>query len=140
MGNRLEGESRFVPNLQFELSETQLIGVSEALRKLESAHRTRVAWVGSYQIQEYQLSIHALDLLSAFAQVNRTSENEMEMFRLRRSAIEQLTRLLANSRNEIKKQNLQMWLDSYNKLWLGAEADRDLTQPPPQPSRIDLIP
>jgi hypothetical protein len=110
---KLEDESRFFPNLHFDLSEVQLAGVSEALQKLENAHRTRVAWVGSYSLLENCLSIHALDLLSVLSYCQRNSENEMDLFRLRKTAMDKLNDLAKSARNQIKKQNIEMWLESY---------------------------
>lgn len=136
----LEGESRFLPNLHFDLGDVQLREMAIALQKLEGAHRTRVAWVGPYSLQKNHLSIHALDFLSVLCQCRRTPENELEIFRLRRSAIEQINSMKTAARNDIKIQNLEMWEEYYSELWPGAEANRDLGQPSPQPSRIDLIP
>ena len=136
---RLDGESRFLPNLHFILSKVQLREVTSTLQKLEQAHRTRIVWMGPYSLDGNDLSIHALDLLSVLNHCIRTTENEMELFRLRRSAADQITAVMKRARDEIKIHNLEMWLDSYDKLWLGAESDKDLTQAP-QPSRIELIP
>ncbi|MGE0528602.1 MAG: hypothetical protein AB7G93_16405 [Bdellovibrionales bacterium] len=137
---RLAGESRFIPNLHFQLSETQLELVSAALTKRKSAHSARVAWHGPHSLDDGRLSIHALDFISVLDHCRRSSENEMELFRLRRSATDQLQGSLARSRNEIKKRNLKMWLEYYAKLWPGSEADKDISQPPKQPKYIPLIP
>lgn len=133
-------ESRFLPNLHFDLGEIQLSEVTTTLQKLEQAHRTRIAWMGPYSLDGNHLSIHALDLLSVLSHCDRTVENEMELFRLRRSAADQITAVMKRARDEIKIHNLEMWLDSYDKLWLGAEAHKELTQAPQQPSLIELIP
>lgn len=137
---RLVGESRFLPNLHLTLSDIQLSEVTYALQKLEGAHHSRVAWVGPYSLDGSSLSIHALDLISVLLQCRRTTDNELELFRLRKAAVDQIGSMLAGARDEIKIRNIEIWLDSYKKLWPGAEADHDLTQSPPQPSRIDLIP
>lgn len=137
---KFEIERSLFPNLCFELNDVQFREVSITLQKLEMAHRTKVAWVGSCSLQKNHLSIHALDLLSVLSHCSRTPENELEIFRLRRSAVEQVLRMKTAARNEIKIQNLDVWLESYAKLWPGAGANCDLSQPTPQPSRIDLIP
>ena len=136
---KLDGESRFIPNLQFDLSDIQLCEVTATLQKLEGGHRARVAWVGPYSLVESRLSIHALDLFSVLSYCQRNSENEMDLFRLRKAAMDKLNDLAMSARNEIKKQNLEMWLESYQKLWLGSESATDLTTAPLQPSRIELI-
>ncbi len=140
MSERLDGESRFLPNLHFDLSEIQLSEVTFILQKLEQAHRTRIVWMGPYSLEGNHLSINALDLLSVLNHCTRTTENEMELFRLRRSAADQIVAVMKRARDEIKIRNLEMWRDSYNKLWLGAESGKDLTQAPSQPRRIELIP
>ncbi len=137
---RLEGESRFFPNLHFDLSESQRREVEFALQKLEGAHRSQVAWIGPYALDRNSFSIHALDLISVLLQCNRTTDNEFELFRLRKAAVDQIGSMLERARNEIKIRNLEMWLDSYKKIWPGAESGRDMTKPLPQPSHIDLIP
>lgn len=136
----LSGESRFLPNLHLDLSESQRREVSATLEKLEGAHRTRVAWMGPYSLEQGHLSIHALDLLTVLSHCRRLPENEMELFRLRRSATEQIIAMKERARDGIKIHNLNMWLESYEQLWLGNEAHVNLTQPPPQPNRIELIP
>lgn len=138
--NRLEGESRYLPNLHFDLSEVQLREVVAALEKLESAHRMHMNWMGPYSLEQNHLSIHALDLVTVFGHCCRSPETEMELFRLRRSAIEQLSARKERTFDDLKIHNLNLWLESYDKLWLGDDADKDVSQPPPQPSRIDLIP
>lgn len=137
---RLEGESRYLPNLHFDLSDVQLREVTAAVEKLEGAHRMRVNWMGPYSLEQNHLSIHALDLLTVLGHCRRSPETEMELFRLRRSAIEQLTVRKERTVDDVKIHNLNLWLESYDKLWLGDEVDKDLSQPLPQPSRIDLIP
>lgn len=137
---RLEGESRFLPNLHFDLTDVQLCEVATALDKLEGAHRTRMNWMGPYSLEQSHLSIHALDLLTVLGHCRRSLENEIELFRLRRSAIEQITDKKVLSSNDIKIHTLNLWAESYNKLWIGDAADKDLTQPHSQPNRIELIP
>lgn len=137
---RLGGESRFLPNINLTLSDVQLSEVTHALQKLEGAHRSQVAWVGPYVLDGSSFSIHTLDLISVLLQCRRTTDNELELFRLRKAAVDQIEYMLDRARDEIKIRNLEMWLESYKKLWPGAEANRDLTQAPSQPSRIDLIP
>ena len=97
-------------------------------------------WMGPYTLEQNHLSIHALDLLTVLGHCRRSPENEIELFRLRRSAIEQLTNRKERTSDDIKIHNLNLWLESYDKLWLGDDADKDVTQPSPQPSYIDLIP
>ena len=137
---RLKGESRYLPNLHFDLTDVQLREVATALDKLKGAHRTRMNWMGPYSLEQSHLSIHALDLLTVFGHCRRSPENEIELFRLRRSAIEQLTDRKERTFDDAKAHNLSLWLESYEKLWLGGDADKDISQPPPQPSYIDLIP
>lgn len=126
--NKLKGESRFLPNLHFDLSDVQLRDVTSTLQKLEQAHRTRIVWMGPYSIEENRLSIHALDLLTVLSYCQRSSENEMDLFRLRKAAMDKLNDLARSAQNEIKKQNLEMWLESYQKLWPGAESATDLAE------------
>jgi len=137
---RLEGESRYLPNLHFDLTDIQLREVATALDKLEGAHRTRMNWMGPYSLEQNHLSIHALDLLTVLGHCRRSPENEIELFRLRRSAIEQLSDRKERTSDDVKAHNLKLWLESYDKLWLGDDADKDISQPPPQPSYIELIP
>lgn len=125
--------------LKFTLNEVQLGAVKSSLAKIEAAHRTRVAWFGDHSLEGNALSIHALDLLSVLSYCHRRSENEMALHRLRKAAMNQLNDLVQSARNEIKKQNLEMWLESYQKLWPGSECAVDLTAAPQQPSRIELI-
>jgi hypothetical protein len=138
----LPGESRFLPNLQIEieLTETQHGEVAFALKKLDGAHRSRIAWVGPCTLDGKSLSIHSLDLIAVLLQCRRTDENEIELFRLRKTAVDLIKSQRECTQDEIKNRNLEMWLDSYKKIWPGAEADIDLTSPPTPSSRIELIP
>jgi hypothetical protein len=113
---KLKGESRFIANLHFDLSDVQLCEVVAALQKFECAHRTQVAWMGPYSLEGSHLSIHALDLLSVLSHSHRETENAFELFRLRRSAVDQLTTAKSGTHDEIKIRNLEMWLDSYKKI------------------------
>lgn len=126
--------------LSFDLNAIQLRTVKASLAKLEDAHRTRVTLFGDYSLDGNVLSIHALDLFSVLSYCQRNSENEMDLYRLRKAAIDQLKNLARSARNEFKKQNLEMWLESYNKLWPGSESTADLLSAPFQPTHIDLIP
>ena len=126
--------------LKFELNDTQLCAVSESLTKLENAHRAKAAWFDDYVLEGSSLIIHALDLYSVLDHCERNSENEMDLFRLRKSATDQMTSLLEKSKVEIKKHNINLWLDHYKKLWPGTNSDNDLTAPPYQPNNIELIP
>ncbi|MDZ4663198.1 MAG: hypothetical protein SGJ18_16430 [Pseudomonadota bacterium] len=135
---RLQGESLFLPNLHIKLSDVQIDEVTFALKKLEGAHHSQVAWVGPYALDGNSLSIHALDLISVLLQCRRTADIELELFRLRKTAVDQIGAMLERAKEEVKIRNLEIWLDSYKKIWPGAESDRNLTQPPPQPARFDL--
>lgn len=126
--------------LNFTLSEIQLHEVVSTLAKLEGAHRTRVTWFAEHSIEGNVLSIHALDLFSVLIYCQRNSENEMDLYRLRKAAMDKLDDLAKSARNEIKKQNFEMWLESYKKLWPGSDGAVDLRVAPPQPDRIELIP
>lgn len=126
--------------LSFDLNEVQLCTIKASLIKLDGAHRTRVAWFSDYSLEGNVLSIHALDLLSVLSYCQRNSENEMDLFRLRKAAVDQLKDLARSAQNEFKKQNLEMWLESYKKLWPGSESTTDLVSAPFQPSHIELIP
>ncbi|MBK9037995.1 MAG: hypothetical protein IPL83_02350 [Bdellovibrionales bacterium] len=126
--------------LKFGLNETQLGLVKASLAKLEGAHRTRVAWFGDDSLVGNLLSIHALDLLTVLSHCKRNPESEMDLYRLRKSAMDKLNGLAKSARNEIKRQNYEMWLESYKKLWPGSEGDVDLRSATPQPSRFELIP
>lgn len=126
--------------LTFTLNEIQLRLVNASLAKLEASHRARVAWFADYSLSVNVLSIHALDLLTVLSHCHRSSENEMELFRLRKAAMDHLSGYLGKTQDEIKRQNLGMWLESYKKLWPGVEADIDLATAPSQPNRIDMIP
>ena len=125
--------------LSFTLNDVQLHAVKNSIGKLEGAHRTRVAWFGDHSFDGSALSIHALDLLTILSHCQRNSENEMDLFRLRKAAMDKLNDFARSAQNEIKKQNIEMWLESYQKLWLGSESATDLTTAPLQPSRIELI-
>ncbi|MGE3341780.1 MAG: hypothetical protein AB7J46_07915 [Candidatus Altimarinota bacterium] len=124
----------------FTLNEIQLCEIKAALSKLEAGHRARVAWFGDHSLEGNVLSIHALDLLTVLSHCHRSPDNEIELFRIRREAMAQLSDLIKNSRNDIKKQNYEIWLKSYKKLWPGTDSNVDLTQAPPQPNRIELVP
>ena len=137
---KLAGESRYIPNLHFDLREVQLREVMTTLEKFEGAHHTRMNWMGPYELAQNHLSIHALDLLSVLGHCRRSPESEMELFRLRRSAIEQLTSRRERTFDAVKAHNLNLWFESYDKLWLGDYADKDLSQRQLQPNCIDLIP
>jgi len=126
--------------LTFNLSEVQLHLVKASLAKLEAAHRARVAWFDDYSLSENVLSIQALDLLTVLSHCQRSPENEMDLFRLRKVATDELASRLGKTQDEIKKQNILMWIESLEKLWPGIDADVDLTVGPDQPSHIDLIP
>lgn len=126
--------------LKFELSEIQKQVVSETLTKLENAHRAKQAWFDDYDFSGSSLSIHPYDLFTVLDHCERCSENEMELFRLKKSAVEQMTSRLAKPKSDIEKRNIEMWLDSYKKLWLGQSAGADLMTAPHQPERIELIP
>ena len=117
---KLDGESWLLPNLHFNLSDAQLREVKSTLYKLEGAHNTKVTWVGPYSLQENHLSIHALDLLSVLSHCHRTPDNELEIFRLRRLAIEQINNMKSAARNEITIQNLEMWEESYGPAKMAA--------------------
>ncbi|MBK9038032.1 MAG: hypothetical protein IPL83_02535 [Bdellovibrionales bacterium] len=126
--------------LNFTLNEAQRCTVKASLDKLEGAHRTRVAWVDDYLLNGQELTIHARDLLSVLSYSQRNSDNEMDLFRLRKAAMDQLADLKTSARNEIKKQNYEMWLESYKKLWPGSEGDVDIRSTSPQPDHIELVP
>lgn len=64
----------------------------------------------------------------------------MDLFRLRKTAMDKLNDLAKSARNKIKKQNLEMWLESYKKLWPGSEGAVDVSMAPQQWDRIELIP
>ncbi|MBK8202828.1 MAG: hypothetical protein IPK68_11080 [Bdellovibrionales bacterium] len=130
----------FVRPLSFDLNEVQLRAVKASIAKLEGAHKTRVAWFGDHSLEGNALSIHALDMLAVLGNCRRDSETEMDLFRLRKTVMDKLNDLAKSARNEIKKQNLEMWLESYKKLWLGSESTVDISSAQPQPSRIELIP
>ncbi len=126
--------------LTFTLNEIQLREVKAALAKLEAGHRARVAWFDDHSLDGNVLSIHALDFVTVLGHCRRDPENEMELIRLRKAAMDQLTVHLRNTRDAIKKQNIETWLESFKKLWPGTDADVDLTLAPSQPDRIELIP
>jgi hypothetical protein len=127
-------------NLKFTLSDIQLGEITETLAKLEAAHRARVAWFDDYSLNGNVLLIHAIDLLSVLSYCQRTHENEMDLYRLRKCAMDQLSDSLKITRNEVKKQNLETWLESYRQLCLGSEHSVDLTNQLHQYGKIELIP
>lgn len=113
--------------LKFALNEVQLSAIKISLAKLESGHRARVAWFGNYSLEKNELSIHALDLITVFDHCSLETENEMELFRLRRAAVSQIHNRLLNTRNELKRRNMISWLSSYNQLEIGSSSSVDLT-------------
>lgn len=125
-------------HLRFVLNEIQLREVKASLAKLEAGHRARVAWFDDYSLEGHLLSIHALDLVTALSHCQRSPENEMELFRLRKAATDELALRREKTGDVIKKQNIGMWIESFRKLWPGTDADVDLTIAPPQPRRIEL--
>ncbi len=105
--------------MTFELNDTQLRAVRASLAKLDGGHRARAAWFGDESLDGNLLSIHALDLFSVLTYCQRNSENEMDLFRLRKTVMDKLNDLSKSARNEFKKQNYEMGLESYRKLWPG---------------------
>jgi hypothetical protein len=81
-----------------------------------------------------------LDLAAVLGHCQRTAENEMELFSIRKAAAEQLKAQVDSCIDEIKKRNRQTWLDSLMKLWPGVDNAVDLSREPMQPRHIDLIP
>lgn len=125
--------------LTFTLNEVQLREVKAALAKLETGHRARVAWFDDHSLDGNVLSIHALDLLTVLCYCRRDPENEMELFRLRKAAMNELSLHLEKTHDAIKKQNIRRWLESFEKIWPGIDCEIDLTAAPPQSRRIEFL-
>ena len=126
--------------LSFTLNEIQLREIKASLAKLEAGHRARVAWFDDHGLEGNVLSIHALDLLMVFNHCQRDAENEMELFRVRKTAIDQLSERLSKTQEELKRLNIETWLETYKKFWPGLDTDTDLTVAPSQPNRMESIP
>ncbi len=120
---RIEGESRLFPNLKFELSEVQLREVKTAIARIESKRTTNI-WFGPFSLARNSLSIHALDLLNVLSRCGRNAGTEIELFRLRKEAIEQLEHLRMRARNKVKLGTLDSWLELYSKPWIGIDAPK----------------
>lgn len=96
---RIEGESRLFPNLKFELSTVQLREVKAAISHIEGKRESNI-WFGPFSLTRNSLSIHALDLLNVLSRCARDAGTEIELFRIRKEAMDQLEHL--RMRAEIK--------------------------------------
>lgn len=120
---RLEGESRLIPNLRFALTDVQLREVRSAISHIESKKSSNI-WFGPYSLTENNLSIQALDLLDILSRCTRNAGTEVELFRLRKEAIYQLEQLRMRARNKVKLNNIDSWLELYNKPWIGIDTPK----------------
>lgn len=120
---KLEGESRLIPNLRFALTDVQLCEVKAAISHLESKRSSNI-WFGPYSLAENFLSIHALDLLNVLSRCARDAGTEIELFRLRKEAIDQLEQLRMRARAKVKMDNIDSWLELYKKPWIGIDAPK----------------
>lgn len=120
---RLEGESRLIPNLHFALTDVQLREVRSAISHIESKKSSNI-WFGPYSLTENNLSIQALDLLDILSRCTRNAGTEVELFRLRKEAIYQLEQLRMRARNKVKLNNIDSWLELYNKPWIGIDTPK----------------
>ena len=126
---KLDGESRFIPNLQIALTAVQLREVKAAISHVESKKSSNI-WFGPYSLTENCLSIQALDLLNVLSRFTRNAGTEIELFRLRKEAIDQLESLRRRARNRVKVDNIDSWLELYNKPWIGIDAPKAFEDEP----------
>ena len=125
--------------LTFTLNEIQLREVKAALAKLEAGHHARVAWFDDHSLDENVLSIHALDFVTVLSHCLRTQQNEIELFRLRRTAIRMLSIRYSKTKNETKKLNIKICKDQLEKVGFGSEYETDLKSAPKLPIHIQTI-
>lgn len=112
---RLEGESNFLPNLKFKLSDILLRAIQTAITDIETK-TLNPFWFGPYLLQKSNLSMQSLDLLNVISFCNLTSENELEIYRLKKNALMQLEVKLLKSKNFTKQKNLKQLIALYSDI------------------------
>lgn len=131
---RLAGENKRTPNLSLTLDSSQIAVAREALSRL---HDVRLS--GPYNLDGCALSINPVDVSTFLGLIERTSENELLLYGLRRQAIEQLTVRLNQSRSVASKKTYEFLIDDLKGTIVGRKTA--WKKPVVDTSRlIDLLP
>jgi hypothetical protein len=84
-------------------------------------------WFGPYLLQNSYLSMQSLDFLNVLSNCKFTSENEIELYRLRKNAILQLEAILSKARNKIKQKNLKQLLLLFSDIKIASSQNQTHT-------------
>ncbi|MBX9766986.1 MAG: hypothetical protein K2X47_06925 [Bdellovibrionales bacterium] len=124
----LEAETHSIPNLKFELNEVQRREVGGAISLIQSRKSSNI-WFGPHSLTANGLSIHPLDLLNVLSRCHCNSGTEIELYRIRKEAMNQMVRLRRRARNTMKIRTIEAWLEQYGKPWIGIDAPKVSLKP-----------